>query len=208
MAIDKPTERASLRNAELRLVLLLEDLERTVRSAEGLANAGFAEEALRVIDLQRDALDKIPIQIAHEIAPPVRRSVRRVALTAVAACMTIAASVAAAVSVVGPRPAPAEDVVSFLDRVDATADPLARLDGIEAALRALGQIPKGHPAREGLARRVASEARQAKDDVTADPESDRTLVTRADDLADRAEETAPPPPSTAQSPLEGLLPEA
>jgi hypothetical protein len=208
MAIDRPTQRASLRNAELRLVLLLEDLERTVHSAEQLANAGLEEEAIRVIDLQREALARIPEQIASEVAVPNRRPVRRLVLTAAAAFLTVAASVAAAVSVVGPQPAPAEEVVGFLDTAGTMSDPADRLASIESALNALREVPKADPARGELAERIASEARKTSDEVSSDPGGDRRLITRARDLADRAEESAPPPPSTSQSPLEGLLPEA
>lgn len=208
MAIEKPTQRASLRNAELRLVLLLEDLERTVHSAEQLANAGLEEEAILVIDLQRDALARLPEQIASEMASPSRRPVRRIVLTAAAALLTVAASVAAAVSVVGPQTAPADEVIGYLDTAGTATDPAARLQSIESALEALKDVPKADPVRGRLAERIASEARKASDEVNSGQHGDHGLITRARNLADRAEESAPPPPSNSQSPLEDILPEA
>lgn len=207
MAVERPGEQASLHNAELRLVLLLEDLERTVRTAEELANSGHEAEALRIIDLQRSALADLPRQLASEIAPPsARRPLRRLALASLAACFTIAASVATAV-VVGPRPAEAEDVTSFLDRADHALDPAARLDGLESAMRALAALDRDDPARKGLAARLISGARHAEDEVTADPGAEPRLILRAQTLAERAERHAPPAPSTAQSPLEDVLPQ-
>lgn len=206
MAVDRPGEQASLHNAELRLVLLLEDLERTVQTAEQLANSGHEDEALRIIDLQLAALDELPAQLAREISPPrPGRSLRRLALTTVAACLTIAASVATAV-ITGPQPIASEDVTSFLDRADLASDPENRLNGLEAALSAFSDLKANDPSRRQLGARLASEARKAEEEMRAE-DADPQLVTRASALAERAERSAPTPPSSAHSPLEGLLPQ-
>lgn len=196
----------SLGHAELRLIMLLEDLERTVETAEQLANAGLEEEAIRVIDLQRDALSQIPDQVAADVAPKPRRArpLRRLALTGLAATAAVAGAFIGALGLLGTEPANAAEVERRLAALERVADPSRRLDLLEAAVVRIATLEETDPARETLSVRAAAAARRLIDDNRDQPRPDPGIGEQALELAAQAQSLAPAP-ATDGSPLDDLL---
>jgi hypothetical protein len=204
MAAD-PTKGPSLGHAELRLVLLLEDLERTIQSAEALANAGLEDEAIRLIDLQRDALSHLPEQIAADVAAPPRKRVRRLVLGAAAAAFTLAASLAGTLRLIGDDPLNATEVAQRISAAGEIQDPALRLGALGEAIQGLASLPANDPARQPLSALASSLAREtARKHREEGRRKDPSIVRQALDLA-RAAHAQAPAPATSGSPLDDLF---
>lgn len=193
---------ANLRHAELRLVLLLEDLERAVENADRLAAAGLEEDAIRIIDLQRDALDHLPEQIAADLAPsPRRRFTRRIAAATAAAAMTLVAVTASAIGFLGDDPVTPDAVSRKIASAERMRDLSARLDTIEEALVQIASLEAEASIVEDLARQAETAARRTAPKGT---EANDPIADRAAELA-RIARSHVPAPSEGSSPLEDLL---
>lgn len=194
----------SLGHAELRLVLLLEDLERTIETAERLANAGLEDEAIRVIDLQRDALAAIPDQVAGDVAPPPRRRLRRLALAGVAAVVTVLGSIAGAVGLIGEDGPTVADLSRLVADANEIKDPAEQLDVLDDAIVAIAALPAAEPARAQLVARVHRQARRVYDENDKRRRPEPGIGRRALEVA-RAARALAPAPASSGSPLDGLL---
>jgi hypothetical protein len=194
----------SLGHAELRLILFLEDLERSVETAERLANAGLEDEAIRIIDLQREALAHLPEQIARDVTPAPRRRIRRVAAAAVAAAFTVAASIAGTLGVVGSDAMTANEVAKRLAFAQRITNPTQRLSSLEDAVSGLASLDSDDPARASLSDQASDAARQLADDER-DEGRRRGIAERAEELARFARAQSPAAPAHGVSPIDELV---
>lgn len=202
----KQDREPSLGHAELRLALLLADLERTVETAGELANAGLEEEAIRVIDLQRHALAGLPAQIAADVAPaPPKKRLRRFAFAGVAAVATVVSALAATLGLLGSEPANAAELERHLASVERISDPARRLDALESTIDRIATLEISDPARTTLSLRAEVVARRVIDDNDDSRTPDPTLEEQALEVAATARSLAPAS-ATDGSPLDDLLP--
>lgn len=203
MATKEPGHRSpSLRHAELRLVLFLEDLERAVANADQLASAGLEEDAIKIIDLQRDALEHLPEQLAADLAPPKRRLSRRLAVGTAAAALTLVAMVASAMGLIGEDAPTPEGVARKISAAEGLGDPSERLDTLEEAIVQIAALDADVATVRALSNRAERAARSFEDEAREN--SDTTLEERATKLAQLARSQAPAPAESG-SPIDGLI---
>lgn len=203
MAEKTPNQQSpSLQHAELRLVLFLEELEQAVENADRLASAGLAEDAIRIIDLQRDALKHLPEQLAADISPPKPRISRRIAVGAAAAVLSIAGMAAAAVGLIGRDQLTAEAVAKKISAAERMRDTAAGLDSLEQAIAEIESLDADEATRTSLSRQAAQVARNWADKGRQN--SDEPLTDRATQLARLARSQVPAPGENG-SPVDGLL---
>ena len=195
----------SLGHAELRLVLFLEDLQRTIETAEQLANAGLEDEAIRIIDLQREALAHLPEQIAGDVSSPPKRRLRRILIGSAAAAFTMLASLAGSLGLAGADPMTANEVAQRIAIADETSDPSGTLEELQVAVTGLAALRADHPARATLSREATQVARRIIDenDDRGDAK-DPTIDQQAQALVTAARAQAPAPASSG-SPLDDLF---
>jgi hypothetical protein len=195
----------SLGHAELRLVLFLEDLQRTIETAEQLANAGLEDEAIRIIDLQREALTHLPEQIAADVSTPPKRRFRKLLIASVAAAFTMLASLAGSLGLAGADPMTANEVAQRIASADGISDPSDALDELQVAISGLAALPADHPARADLSRDAALTARRIIDDNDDRETRDPTITEQALEAARAARAQAPPAPASSGSPVDDIL---
>lgn len=196
----------SLGHAELRLVLLLADLERTIETAEKLANAGLEDEAVRLIDLQRDALAHLPEQLAADVATPPRRHARRAAFGAVAAAFTLVASLAGTLGLTGADAMTSTEVANRIAHAERQPGATAKLEALSDAIDGLAALPADDPARARLSDRAETLARRVYDDNEEGDVEDPSISDEALALAAQARAQAPAPANNG-SPVEDVLDE-